>query len=47
VWSEEPVSSDDVEGLRGARRRLCDAAAGEYAADLYDVARLCPVVGCL
>ena len=33
---------------RRARRRCdCDVAAGEYAADLYDVARLCPVVDCL
>ena len=48
VWFEEPVSSDDVEGLRAVRDSVrCDVAAGEYAADLYDVARLCPVVDCL
>ncbi len=48
VWFEEPVSSDDVEGLRAVRGSVrCDVAAGEYAADLYDVARLCPVVDCL
>ena len=48
VWFEEPVSSDDIEGLavvRGAVR--CDVAAGEYAADSYDAARLAPVVDCL
>ncbi len=48
VWFEEPVSSDDVEGLAAVRDAVrCDVAAGEYAADLYDVARLCPVVDCL
>jgi L-alanine-DL-glutamate epimerase-like enolase superfamily enzyme len=48
VWFEEPVSSDDVDGLgllRGALR--CDVAAGEYASDVYDARRLTPVVDCL
>ena len=47
-WFEEPVSSDDTAGLanlRGAVR--CDIAAGEYAADLYDMRALLPVVDCL
>jgi L-alanine-DL-glutamate epimerase-like enolase superfamily enzyme len=48
VWFEEPVSSDDTEGLADVRAALrCDVAAGEYAADLYDVRRLLPVVDCL
>jgi L-alanine-DL-glutamate epimerase-like enolase superfamily enzyme len=48
VWFEEPVSSDDLAGLAAVRAAVrCDVAAGEYAADLYDVARLCPVVDCL
>ena len=48
VWFEEPVSSDDVEGLDYLRRALrCDVAAGEYVADLYDARRLIPVVDCL
>jgi L-alanine-DL-glutamate epimerase-like enolase superfamily enzyme len=48
VWFEEPVSSDDVEGLAAVRAAVrCDVAAGEYAADVYEAARLCPVVDCL
>ncbi len=48
VWFEEPVSSDDTEGLAVVRAALrCDVAAGEYAADLYDVRTLLPVVDCL
>ena len=48
VWFEEPVSSDDLTGLAAVRAAVrCDVAAGEYAADLYDVTRLCPVVDCL
>lgn len=48
AWFEEPVSSDDLEGLAAVRDAvLCDVAAGEYAADLYEAARLCPVVDCL
>lgn len=48
VWFEEPVSSDDVEGLRAVREAVrCDVAAGEYAADVYEAALLCPAVDCL
>jgi L-alanine-DL-glutamate epimerase-like enolase superfamily enzyme len=48
VWFEEPVSSDDLTGLAAVRAAVrCDVAAGEYAADLYDLIRLCPVVDCL
>jgi L-alanine-DL-glutamate epimerase-like enolase superfamily enzyme len=48
VWFEEPVSSDDITGLAAVRATVhCDVTAGEYAADLYDVARLCPIVDCL
>jgi L-alanine-DL-glutamate epimerase-like enolase superfamily enzyme len=48
VWFEEPVSSDDLTGLAAVRAAVqCDVAAGEYAADVYDVARLCPVLDCL
>ena len=48
TWFEEPVSSDDTAGLGVLRAALrCDVAAGEYAADLYDVAALLPVVDCL
>jgi L-alanine-DL-glutamate epimerase-like enolase superfamily enzyme len=48
AWFEEPVSCDDLEGLAAVRDALrCDVAAGEYAADVYEAARLCPVVDCL
>ncbi len=48
VWFEEPVSSDDTEGLAVVRDAVrCDVAAGEYAADVYEARRLCPVVDCL
>lgn len=48
TWFEEPVSSDDTAGLAILRATLrCDIAAGEYAADLYDVRALLPVVDCL
>ena len=48
AWFEEPVSSDDLDGLAALRAALnCDIAAGEYAADLYDVRALLPVVDCL
>jgi L-alanine-DL-glutamate epimerase-like enolase superfamily enzyme len=47
-WFEEPVSSDDIEGLRVVRQALrCDLAAGEYVSDSYDARRLAPVVDCL
>lgn len=40
-WFEEPVSSDDVEGLRLIRTELaCDVTAGEYTWRLQDAARL-------
>ena len=48
TWFEEPVSSDDVAGLATLRDALrCDVTAGEYAADVYDVAALVPVLDCL
>jgi L-alanine-DL-glutamate epimerase-like enolase superfamily enzyme len=48
TWFEEPVSSDDISGLAVLRDALrCDVAAGEYAADSYDVMALLPVVDCL
>lgn len=48
IWFEEPVSSDDIDGLRTVRDSVrCDVTAGEYAADSYEMARLCPVVDCL
>lgn len=47
-WFEEPVSSDDVEGLALLRDVLhCDVAAGEYLSDDHDAARLCGSVDCL
>jgi L-alanine-DL-glutamate epimerase-like enolase superfamily enzyme len=42
-WFEEPLSSDDVAGLRELRRRVPDGmavAAGEYATDAYGFDRL-------
>lgn len=48
AWFEEPVSSDDTDGLRTLRGYLrCDIAAGEYIADSYDARRLAPAVDCL
>ncbi len=48
TWFEEPVSSDDTETLGRLRGVLrCDIAAGEYAADGYNVRALLPVVDCL
>jgi L-alanine-DL-glutamate epimerase-like enolase superfamily enzyme len=48
VWFEEPVSSDDLAGLTALRTELrCDIAAGEYLADLTDVAALANAVDCL
>ena len=43
TWFEEPVSSDDLDGLRFVRERVpagMDVAAGEYGYDLYDFRRL-------
>jgi L-alanine-DL-glutamate epimerase-like enolase superfamily enzyme len=42
-WFEEPVSSDDIEGLRFVRERVppaMDVAAGEYGYDLYYFRRM-------
>jgi len=48
VWFEEPVSSDDIDGLRVVRNAVrCDVAAGEYVSDCYDARRLAPAVDCL
>lgn len=48
IWFEEPVSSDDIDGLARLRGMLrCDVAAGEYVSDLYDTRRLAPAVDCL
>jgi L-alanine-DL-glutamate epimerase-like enolase superfamily enzyme len=47
-WFEEPVSSDDPVGLASVRAAVrCDVAAGEYAADLFDVRQLIDVLDCL
>jgi L-alanine-DL-glutamate epimerase-like enolase superfamily enzyme len=49
-WFEEPVSSDDLEGLRLVRDQGppgLDVAAGEYGYVLPDFARLAGVVDCL
>jgi L-alanine-DL-glutamate epimerase-like enolase superfamily enzyme len=48
TWFEEPVSSDDTQGLAAVRGAVrCDVAAGEYISDRYDARRLAPVVDCL
>lgn len=40
-WLEEPVSSDDLEGLREVRDQVpCDVAAGEYGYDDAYFARM-------
>ena len=49
-WFEEPVSSDDLEGLREVRRAVrADVTAGEYGNDLYYFRRMCQAeaVDCL
>ncbi|SDR93913.1 enolase C-terminal domain-like protein [Microlunatus soli] len=48
TWFEEPVSSDDHDGL-GLLRQCCaaDIAAGEYGYDLAYFASMVPVVDCL
>jgi L-alanine-DL-glutamate epimerase-like enolase superfamily enzyme len=49
-WFEEPVSSDDLAGLREVRHGVRpDVAAGEYAGDLFEARRLCEsgAVDCL
>jgi L-alanine-DL-glutamate epimerase-like enolase superfamily enzyme len=41
-WFEEPVSSDDLDGLRQVRDAVsADVAAGEYGHDLAYFARMC------
>jgi L-alanine-DL-glutamate epimerase-like enolase superfamily enzyme len=48
TWFEEPVSSDDVDGLREIREAIdVEVAAGEYAYDLFAFARLIPGVDVL
>lgn len=50
AWYEEPVSSDDIDGLREVRDRvLPDVAAGEYGWDVFHLRRLCEsgAVDCL
>jgi L-alanine-DL-glutamate epimerase-like enolase superfamily enzyme len=47
-WFEEPVSSDDLDGLRRVRdAAAADVAAGEYGYDLRYFARLAGAVDCL
>ena len=49
-WFEEPVSSDDLAGLRAVRESVAaDVAAGEYGGDLSYFARMCAAdaVDCL
>jgi L-alanine-DL-glutamate epimerase-like enolase superfamily enzyme len=50
TWFEEPVSSDDLEGLHEIRAQTaCDVAAGEYGYDLAYFERMCDAgaVDCL
>lgn len=47
-WYEEPVSSDDLEGLAVVRDQVtADVTAGEYGFDLPYFARMAPHVDCL
>ena len=49
-WLEEPVSSDDLDGLREVRGAVAaDVTAGEYGWDLYYFRRMCAAgaVDCL
>ncbi|MGI5240864.1 enolase C-terminal domain-like protein [Dactylosporangium sp. CA-139066] len=47
-WFEEPVSSDDLDGLRRVRDAVAaDVAAGEYGYDLRYFARMAGSVDCL
>lgn len=42
VWYEEPVTSDDLDGLRTVRGAVsADVAAGEYGWELWALRRLC------
>ncbi|MEU1426996.1 enolase C-terminal domain-like protein [Nocardia sp. NPDC005746] len=48
VWFEEPVTSDDLPGLRAVRDAVgCDVTAGEYVYSAYEAERLIDVVDCL
>jgi L-alanine-DL-glutamate epimerase-like enolase superfamily enzyme len=50
TWFEEPVSSEDVDGLRLLRDAVppgVEIAAGEYGDTLVSFRRLAPVVDCL
>jgi L-alanine-DL-glutamate epimerase-like enolase superfamily enzyme len=50
TWFEEPVSSEDLDGLRFVREHVAaDVAAGEYLTRLKDAERLCAAgaVDCL
>lgn len=48
TWLEEPVSSDDLSGLRAVRDAVdADVAAGEYGHRLADFVPLCSAVDCL
>lgn len=48
VWFEEPVTSDDLDGLQQLRNTLdCDVAAGEYSWTLADTHRLSGAVDCV
>jgi L-alanine-DL-glutamate epimerase-like enolase superfamily enzyme len=41
-WFEEPVSSDDLDGMRSVRKQVdADVAAGEYGYDLSYFQRMC------
>ncbi len=49
-WFEEPVSSDDLEGLRAVRQSVeADVTAGEYGTDVHYFRRMCAAgaVDCL
>jgi L-alanine-DL-glutamate epimerase-like enolase superfamily enzyme len=49
-WFEEPVSSDDLDGLRAVRDAVdADVTAGEYGYDIYYFRRMCAAraVDCL
>jgi L-alanine-DL-glutamate epimerase-like enolase superfamily enzyme len=50
TWFEEPVSSDDLDGLRAVKEAVnCDVAAGEYGFDVWYFTRMCAAqaVDCL
>ena len=50
TWFEEPVSSDDLDGLREVRNLVeADVAAGEYGTDVFYFRRMCDAeaVDCL